>query len=90
MELCSAYGILGTFLSIYFWVMLAYALVSWFPNLRRYRVTDYLAMLVEPVLAPVRRVIPPVAGLDLSFIIVLLVIQWVNHALVAPYACRIY
>jgi len=90
MQLCTAYGILSTFLSIYFWVMLAYALVSWFPNLRRYRVTDYLAMLVEPVLAPVRRVIPPIAGLDLSFIVVLLVLQWVNRALVQPYTCGVF
>jgi YggT family protein len=88
--LCTAYGLLYTFLNIYFWVMLAYALVSWFPNLRRYRAADYLSMLVEPVLAPVRRVIPPVAGLDLSFIVVLLLIQWVNHQLVAPFACRLY
>ncbi len=88
--MCTAYGILSTFLSIYFWVMLAYALVSWFPNLRRYRVTDYLAMLVEPVLAPVRRVIPPIAGLDLSFIVVLLVLQWVNRALVQPYTCGVF
>jgi YggT family protein len=90
MQLCSAYDILSKFLTIYFWLMLAYALLSWFPSFRRYRWTDYLAMLVEPVVAPVRRIIPPVAGLDLSFLVVLILIQWVNGALVAPYACRFY
>ncbi len=90
MQLCTAYGILNTFLQIYFFVMLAYALVSWFPNLRRYRATDYLAMLVEPVIAPVRRIIPPIGGLDLSFLVVLLLLQWVRGALVAPYVCGIY
>jgi YggT family protein len=90
MQLCTAYGILSTFLNIYFFVMLAYALVSWFPSLRRYRATDYLAMLVEPVLAPVRRVIPPIAGLDLSFLLVLLLLQWVNRSLVLPYTCGVY
>jgi len=39
-------------------------------------------MLVEPVLTPVRRIIPPMGGLDISFIVVLLVIQLVaNQAL---------
>jgi len=91
MQLCTAYQLLNKFLDIYFFVMLAYALVSWFPNLRRYRVTDYLAMLVEPVIAPVRRIIPPVAGLDLSFLVVLLLVEFVNAKLVAPYTyCGLY
>jgi len=87
MELCSAYGILSTCLYIYWLIMLAYAVVSWFPGLRRYRASDYLAMLVEPVIAPVRRIIPPIAGLDLSFLVVLLLIGWVKRALVDPQMC---
>jgi uncharacterized protein YggT (Ycf19 family) len=39
-------------------------------------------MLVEPVLVPVRRVVPPAGGFDLAFIIVLLVIQVVNGTIV--------
>ena len=49
--------------------LLVYALVSWVPSMRG-RWTDYVAMLVEPVLTPVRRIIPPVGGLDISFLIV--------------------
>jgi YggT family protein len=56
--------------------MLAYALVSWVPSLRG-RWSDYVAMLVEPVLTPVRRIIPPMGGLDLSFLVVIIVIQFV-------------
>jgi len=87
MELCSVYGLLYNFLRIYTLVLFAYALISWFPAMRRYRAADYLAMLVEPVLAPVRRIIPPVAGLDLSFLIVIILIQWVNGAIVARNMC---
>ncbi len=56
--------------------MLVYALVSWVPSLRG-RWTDYVAMLVEPVLTPVRRIIPPMGGLDISFLVVILALQFV-------------
>ena len=49
--------------------------MSWIPDLRRGRWVYYLAGLIEPVLAPVRRIVPPVGGLDLAFLIVLLVLQ---------------
>ena len=66
-------------------VMIVYAVVSWVPSLRG-RWTDYLAMLVEPVLAPVRRVIPPLGGLDLSFLIVIIVLQLVDSQIVGAAA----
>ena len=62
-------------IQIYTLIMLVYALVSWIPELRRYRWTSYLSMLVDPVLAPVRRIIPPVGGLDLSFLIVIIILN---------------
>lgn len=59
---------------LYQLVLLVYAVVSWIPDIRGPWVR-YLAMLVEPILAPVRRLIPPVGGLDLAFLVVLLVLQ---------------
>jgi YggT family protein len=65
--------------------MLIYAVVSWLPGLRG-RWTDYLAMVIEPVLIPIRRYIPPVYGLDLSFMIVLLVLRFLSRAII-PHEC---
>lgn len=73
---CSLYDIVAWLLNLYIIIMLVYALVSWVPSLRG-RWTDYVAMLVEPVLAPVRRIIPPIGGLDISFLVVIIVIQLV-------------
>jgi len=61
---------------LYSLVLLIYAVISWIPDIRGPWVR-YLAMLVEPVLAPVRRIIPPVGGLDLAFLVVLLVLNYV-------------
>jgi YggT family protein len=65
-------------LQIYQLILLVYALISWVPSLRG-RWTQYVAMLVEPVLTPLRRIIPPIAGLDISFLVVIILIQWVIH-----------
>ena len=59
---------------IYTLVMLVYAITSWIPDIRG-RWSEYLAMVVEPVVAPLRRLIPPAGGFDWSFLVVLLALQ---------------
>jgi YggT family protein len=71
---CQLLNGLSFALWIYTLVMLVYAVVSWIPNIRG-RWSDYLAMVVEPVIAPVRRVIPPAGGFDWSFLVVILALQ---------------
>ena len=61
-------------------IMLPYALLSWFriqPGTTLARVQVFLYHATEPVLRPVRRIIRPMGGLDLSFLVVILVAQFV-------------
>jgi len=44
-----------------------------------------LARIVEPVLMPVRRIIPPIGGLDLSFLVVILLVGWILRSLPPAY-----
>jgi YggT family protein len=74
MLVCKLYAVVAQLLQIYVLVMLVYALVSWVPSFRG-KWTEYVTMLVEPVLTPVRRIIPPIGGLDLSFLVVIFIIQ---------------
>ena len=60
-------------------VFIARALASWLPikhdsPLRP--VVDGLYRITEPVLAPIRRVLPPLGGLDLSVLVVIVVIRF--------------
>ena len=57
---------------IYLIILAARAVLSWFPV----RGGTFLALfeLTEPVLRPVRRVIPPVGMFDVSFMIVFFVL----------------
>jgi len=61
--------------TIYTILLFTYAIVSWFPDLRRGRWVYYLASIIDPVLIPIRRVVPPVGGLDLAFLILFFALQ---------------
>ncbi|MBV8367594.1 MAG: YggT family protein [Candidatus Eremiobacteraeota bacterium] len=90
--MCSIWELVDWIFKLYIVVMIVYAVVSWVPSIRG-RWSDYLAMLVEPVLVPVRRVIPPLGGLDLSFLVVIIVIQLVDQSIVQQQirsACFLY
>ncbi|MEX1280123.1 MAG: YggT family protein [Acidimicrobiia bacterium] len=75
-------GILGTILELYGWVILAAILLSWFQVPSDHPVGAIkrgLAAVTEPLLRPIRRVLPPVriggAGLDLSPLVLLLAVR---------------
>jgi len=83
--LCDLAGGLRYAVYAYTILLFVYAVCSWIPDLRRGRWFYWLASIVEPVLMPVRRIIPPLGGLDIAFLVVLLVLQM----LVAPALARL-
>ncbi len=72
---------------LYTIIMFVYAVLSWVPDLRG-RWSRYLEMIVEPVLAPVRRIVPPAMGIDWSFLIVLAILWVIRAMVIAPLAAR--
>lgn len=77
---CEAWAALWWVLQIFWLAMLVYAVVSWVPSLQG-RWSSYVARIVEPVLLPVRQIIPPIGGLDLSFLVVIVLIGFVKNAI---------
>ena len=71
--------ILEQVLNLYVWVIIAAAVISWVTPNPYNPVVRLLRRLTEPVLAPVRQLLPPwkTFGLDFSPLVVILVIQWV-------------
>jgi YggT family protein len=63
--------VLGLVLQVYSYVLLARALVSWIPNLDPYNpIVQFLYQITEPVLEPIRRLVPPLGGMiDISMLI---------------------
>lgn len=65
--------------------LLAYVILSWFGGGRGNPVATVLGELVEPVLRPVRRLLPAIGGFDLSPLLVMLLCQTAVIALRLPW-----
>jgi YggT family protein len=72
--LCTLDKIVVYALQAYVLALLVYAIASWIPDIRG-RWLNYLARIIEPLLLPIRRIVPPIGGLDLAFLILLLILQ---------------
>ena len=78
-----------TILDIYVWILIAAVIVSWlvaFNIINRSneivrQVTYALFRLTEPVLAPIRRFLPDLGGLDISPVIAIIVIYFIRYLL---------
>ncbi len=65
----------GTLLDLYSLVIIATVVLSWTQLPPSHPVVQFVDMLTAPVLAPIRRVIPTVGGLDLSPMVLLIGLQ---------------
>jgi len=70
--------ILEQVLNLYIWVIIAAAVISWVAPNPYNPVVRLLHRVTEPVLAPIRKLLPPwkTFGLDFSPVIIILLIQW--------------
>ena len=86
-------------LNFYLYCLIAAAIISWlisFDVINRrnqavYRIYDFLRRLTDPVLAPIRRVVPLIGGVDISPIILFFIIRFAmtfiadHYLLLRPY-----
>lgn len=77
----SVLGVLGLLVNIYFFALLAMIILSWVAAGSRHPAIYLLYQITEPVMAPFRKVLPPMGGLDLSPILVFVLINIIQIAL---------
>ena len=53
------------------------AILSWFSRGQFYT-DELLAQLTEPLIAPIRRIIPPLGMIDISFMIFVFILMFLN------------
>lgn len=68
-------------LDAYSWVVLATVVMSWLQPPRDHPVVRAIEALTEPLLRPLRRMLPPVGGLDFSPVALLLGVQLLRRLL---------
>ncbi len=75
----SLFEIITWLLDLYVIVIIAAALISWVRPNPYNPIVQFLRQITEPVLRPVRQLVPPekLGGLDISPIIVIVIIRWI-------------
>lgn len=72
-------SIVSLLFMVYNYLILAYILMSWFPNARESSIGQFIGRLVEPYLSIFRRFIPPIGGvLDLSPIVAFIALRFIQ------------
>ena len=82
--------LIDTILNVYFWIILATVIMSWLvafgvingsnPYVRQ--VAYALRRLTEPLLAPIRNMLPNLGAIDISPIVLLIILQFVRYAVI--------
>ncbi len=80
-------NLLSTVISIYVWLLIAQAVLSWlvaFGIVNRYNrvvatIGDFLWRVTEPLLRPIRRVLPDLGGIDISPVILILLLWFLRN-----------
>jgi YggT family protein len=81
-------------LDVFFWLMVAWVIMSWLLNFNvlNYRnpvvrmIWEFASRITEPVLRPIRRILPSFGGIDLSPMVAMLVIFFVQRTFLLPLA----
>jgi YggT family protein len=68
-------------LGIYIMILFLRALISWFPIDRSSGIVRILLLLTEPVVEPIRAILPPMGMLDLSPMVAMLIILALRQVL---------
>ena len=73
--------LISFFFTLYTLAFIARAFLSWMRISSYLPVARFLIQITEPVLAPLRRYIPPVGGLDFTPMVALLILWFVEQLL---------
>ena len=79
--------LVDTVITIYIWLLIAQAVLSWlvaFGIVNRHNrvvatVGDFLWRITEPVLRPIRRILPDLGGIDVSPVILILLLYFLRN-----------
>lgn len=90
----SVIWLVNTLFTLYWWVILAMVVMSWLtafnivnhtnPYVRQ--VSYFLGRLTEPVLGPIRRILPDLGGIDISPIILLIALEFLRRFVIGQMA----
>ncbi len=79
-------NLFNTVISIYIWLLVASVVLSWLTafnvittgNPMVYQIRDFLYRITEPLLRPIRNLLPNLGGLDISPMVLILALYFIR------------
>jgi YggT family protein len=71
--------IVGQIITLYEIVIIVRIVLTWVPHNAQHPAAAFLYKITEPILAPVRRVIPSIGGIDISPIVVFIGLGFIKR-----------
>ena len=87
--MCSVVELVSSIIMLYFWMILIQVVMSWLvafnvintQNRFVYMAGNFLHRITEPALGPIRRLLPNLGGIDLSPVVLILLLVFVQNLL---------
>lgn len=71
-------SIIQWLIDAYIWILIIYALLSWFPGAYQSSLGRIVIRLAEPFMSLIDRYIPPIGGISFNVIIGIVILQLVS------------
>jgi YggT family protein len=84
--LWSLVGLLSTLVSIYFWGLIIVIIASWVAPFSTHPALVLVRQVIEPVMKPFRKLIPPLGGIDITPIFAFMALHILNRYVIAALA----
>ena len=87
--MCSVIELVSSIVMLFFWMILVQVVMSWLvvfnvintQNRFVFMVGDFLHKITEPALGPIRRLMPNLGGIDLSPVVLILLLVFLQNLL---------
>jgi len=87
--MCSLLQLVDTVIGLYIWLLIIAVIMTWLVqfnvingrNRFVFLIGDFLARVTEPVLMPIRRVLPDLGGIDISPVVLILLLTFAQSLL---------
>lgn len=78
-------GALGNkFMSLYFYAIILRVVMSWIVSLQQSPVAEIIFLITEPMMRPIRRLIPTIVGFDLPILLLLILLPLISFLIFDP------
>ncbi|WP_372876378.1 YggT family protein [Pseudomonas sp.] len=78
----SIIGVTALFIKVFFFALIISVILSWVAQGSHNPAAELINQICEPLLAPIRRILPSLGGLDLSPIVAFLILNLINMLVV--------